>query len=128
MPSVSRACHHLSPAYENLKAAFLSSRLSSVGPKLDHNGQDSSKNNSTEHKYDGNPDTRNKRPYKHLEDYKRRFPGNPNPASANIMQTFIGGESHNGIENDGIHLTYEMQQSDYRLGTDADPSTWYAAE
>ena len=77
---------------------------------------------------DGNSNTRNKAPYKHLEEYKRRFPGTPNPTSTKIMQTFTGGESQDVIENDGIHLTYEMQQSDYRLGTDAGSSTWYAAD
>ncbi|KAK0516328.1 hypothetical protein JMJ35_000931 [Cladonia borealis] len=131
MPSASCACRHLSPVYENLKASFLSSPFASIGPKLNRSAQALSKNNSTEHtscKNDGNPNVRNERPYKHLDDYKHHFPGSPNPASAKIMQTFIGGESHSGIENDGIHLTFEMQQSDYRLGTDVESSTWNAAD
>ena len=131
MPSASRAFHHLSPVYENLKTSFFSSRFSSIGPKLNRSAQASSKNNSTGHtscKNVGNPDIRNKRPCKNLDDYRHHFPGNPNPASFKTTQTFIGGESHNEIESDGIHLTYEMQQSDYRLGTDADSSTFNAAD
>ena len=131
MPSASRAFRHLSPIYQNLKASFLSSRFARIGPKLNRSAQALSNNNSTEHtscNNDGKPDFRNKRPYKNLDDYKHHFPGSPNPASAKIMQTFIGGESHHEIESDGIHLTYEMQQSDYRLGTDADSSTFNAAD
>ena len=131
MPSASRAFHHLLPVYENLKASFFSSRFSSIGPIFNRGAQALSKNNSTGHsscKNDGNPDIRNKRPYKNLDDNKHHFPGSPNPASANIMKTFINGKRHHGIESDGIHLTYEMQQSDYRLDTDADLSTLNAAD
>ena len=131
MPSASRSCHHLLPAYESLKTNFLSSRLLSIGQKLRFSAQASSKNDSTEYvsrKYDGNYNTRNKRPYKHLEEYKRHFSTTRNPTSTKIMQTFTNGESQHVVENDGIHLTYEMQQSDYRLGTDAGSSTWYATD
>ena len=131
MPSASRAFRHLLPVYQNLKASFLSSRFGRIGPGLNRSVQPLSNNNSTEHtsrKNDGNPDCRIKRPYKNLDDYKHYFPGSPNLASARIMQTFMGGESHHRIESDGIHLTYEMQQTDYQLDTDADSSTFDAAE
>ena len=131
MPSTSRAFRYLSPVYENLKASFLSSRFASIGPKLSRSAQALSKNSSSEHtscKNDGNPNIRNKRPYKNLDDYRHHFPGSPNPASANIMKTFINDERHHGIESDGIHLTYEMQQSDYQLDEEADSSRFNAAD
>ena len=120
MPSTSRAFRYLSPVYEKIKASFLSSRFASIGPKLNRSAQALSKNRSSEHmscKNDGNPSIRIKRPYKNLDDYRHHFPSS---------KTFINGERYHEIESDGIHLTYEMQQSDYRLDTEADSSTFNA--
>lgn len=79
-------------------------------------------------KNDGSLIACNKRPYTQLEDYKTHFPGSANSTSTKTMQTFISGEGQDVVEDGGIHLTYEMQQSDYGPGTDTRSSTWYAAD
>lgn len=110
MPSASRSCSHLLPSY-----SVLSSRISSLlGSKFKRGTPDSSKNSSSgKHDSHDSKFVAHKRPHKHLEGYQGHFSLNADSVEAKTTRNSTRGEGQGGAENDGIYLTYEMQQSDY---------------
>jgi hypothetical protein len=135
MPAAARACRHDSPFYEMLRSRWSISRLfGTIGSKFQRNTQDSSKPSAGEHQTSDGARNPQRLPYKQLEDNLDRFPGHLNPPAAKTMRTFIHGKKQDEVDGDGIHLTYEMQQSSYRpvvsIGRDvnSEVNDWYATE
>ena len=135
MPAAARACRHVSPFYEVLKSRWSTSRLfGTIGSKFKRHTQDSSKPSAGEHQPSDGARNPQRLSYEQLENNSNHSPSHLNPLTAKTVRTFIRGEKQDEVDDDGIHLTYEMQQSSYRpvvsIGRDinSEVNKWYATE
>ena len=114
MPAASRASHHIFPSYKIIKPKLLHPWLFSL---FTSRLQSSVKGSSADGSKQQHPAVRNlniayKSPYRDLDSFPDGIPVDEGSKTLNeSLRTFIHGGGKDDMDNDGIWLTYEMQQT-----------------
>lgn len=113
MPATSRACRHLSPFRKGHDWILLSSTWTNkIRAALRSNSSGSPKGTSEAQVPGKGQVTNDSRTWQQLSEYKGHHTSKPAPIfSPNTTHTVIRREGPERLEDDGIHLTYELQQS-----------------
>ena len=113
MPATSRAFRHLSPLRKGQGWILLSSNWNNkIRAKLRSNSSASPKATSEAHVPRKGQILNDSRPWQQLSEHQEHHTAKPAPIFSHITtHTVIRREGSERLEEDGVHLTYELQQS-----------------